>query len=138
MATPVTRAPGAGDALLAELSAMGTMAPSRDDRGVFVTLRGAFQGDGLTPAAQKDLANLGRVAAAHPAFPVLVVVHDDKPGAGGGKARGDAAVRALKSASAPRVEAVLAGAAAPLASPGGRDGGGNARVEVVFVTPETI
>ena len=51
-ATSVTLAPGAGDALLTELSAMGTLSPSRDDRGVFVALRGVFDGRGaLVPAA---------------------------------------------------------------------------------------
>src|SRR5262249_53367535 len=46
--TPVSVSSGAGDALLTELSTAGTWSPSRDDRGVFVTLRGLFSGDALS------------------------------------------------------------------------------------------
>lgn len=138
-ATPVARAPGAGDALLSELSA-ASLAPSRDDRGVVVTLRGALGPRGLSADGDKQLAELGRVAAAHPGFPVLVVVHrgaakaDDKLE----REQGDAALRALKGGGAKVVEAVLAGGAAPVVDRAGRDGGRNARLEVVFVTPEAF
>jgi hypothetical protein len=136
--TPVSRAPGAGDALLAELGAMSGMSPARDDRGVVVTLRGAFRGDALTPGAQKALGDLGRVAAAHPGFPVVVVVHDAEGKGAGGQVRADAASSALRGAGAARTDAVLAGTAAPLVDPAGSDRSRNARLEVVFVTPESF
>jgi hypothetical protein len=148
-ATPITKAPGAGDALLTELSATGTWSPSRDDRGVTVTLRNLFKGEALTPAASSRLAELGRIAAAHPTFPVVVVLHQDKEPAQKGKdqrqrderaqvSRAELVVKALKAERAPRVELVLAGAALPVVNPEGADRARNARVEVVFVTPETF
>lgn len=144
-ATPVAKAPGSGDALLTALSAVGTWSPSRDDHGVSVTLRGLFKGDALTPAGSARLAELGRIAAAHPTFPVVVVLHQDKePAKKDAKAeraqasRAELIVKALKAERAPRVESVLAGAALPVVSPEGADRARNARVEVVFVTPETF
>ncbi|MEO7330154.1 MAG: hypothetical protein ABI193_16385, partial [Minicystis sp.] len=147
--TPVSRAPGAGDALLAEISAMGSLAPSRDDRGVVVTLRGLFRdkaGKGasaLSPAAETRLAELGRVAAAHPSFPVEVVLHQEKAldprDEPAQRARAEAVAKAL-GAKAPgvRVEPILAGNVAPVVDPAGADRARNARVEIVFVTPETF
>ncbi|WP_437945466.1 hypothetical protein WME98_31705 [Sorangium sp. So ce296] len=150
-ATPVTRAPGAGDALLAELSAAGTWSPARDDRGVVVTLRGLFAGNALTKTGEARLRDLSRVAAAHPAFPVAVVVHTDREISAREEpawaARADAIVRALDPAQgasaaaapqAPRIAPFLAGSAAPVVDPGGSERGRNARVEIVFVTPETL
>lgn len=140
-ATPIAKAPGAGDALLTELSATGTWSPSRDDRGVAVTLRNLFKGEALTPAGSSRLAELGRIAAAHPTFPVVVVVHQDKEPAKTDKtqaSRAELVVKALKAERAPRVEAVLAGAAMPVVNPKGANRARNARVEVVFVTPETF
>ncbi|HVY48449.1 MAG TPA: hypothetical protein VHB21_21320, partial [Minicystis sp.] len=137
-ATPVSRAPGVGDALLAELAA-GALAPSRDDRGVVVTLRDAFHGESLTPDAEKKLKDLARVAAAHPAFPVEVVVHGGTPK--GDEARAAAVAKAL-SAAAPggklRIEPVAAASASPVVDPAGPSRARNARVEIVFVTPETF
>lgn len=141
-ATPVSRVPGAGDALLAKLSAAGTFSPSRDERGVTVTLRGLFKGNALTPAGEARLSELGRVAAAHPAFPVVAVLHQDreltKNDEPAWRARADLVVRALKAGNASRVEPVLAGAVAPVVDPTGGDRARNARVEIVFVTPETF
>ncbi|WP_437336556.1 hypothetical protein [Sorangium sp. So ce394] len=150
-ATPVTRAPGAGDALLAELSAAGTWSPVRDDRGVVVTLRGLFAGNALTKTGEARLRDLSRVVAAHPAFPVAVVVHTDREISAREEpawaARADAVVRALDPAQgasaaaapqAPRIAPFLAGSAAPVVDPGGSERGRNARVEIVFVTPETL
>jgi hypothetical protein len=148
-ATPVSRAPGAGDALLAELSAMGSLAPSRDDRGVVITLRGVFSDKGgkgapaLSAAAESRLADLGRVAAAHPAFPVEIVLHQEKAldprDEPAQRARAEAVARAL-GAKAPgvRVEPMLAGNVSPVVDPAGADRARNARVEVVFVTPESF
>ncbi|WP_437939433.1 hypothetical protein [Sorangium sp. So ce341] len=150
-ATPVTRAPGAGDALLAELSAAGTWSPVRDDRGIVITLRGLFAGNALTKTGEARLRDLSRVAAAHPAFPVAVVVHTDREISAREEpawaARADAVVRALDPAQgasaaaapqAPRIAPFLAGSAAPVVDPGGSERGRNARVEIVFVTPETL
>jgi flagellar motor protein MotB len=114
---------------------------------VTVTLRNLFKGEALTPAASSRLAELGRIAAAHPTFPVVVVLHQDKEPAKKGKdqrderaqmSRAELVVKALKAERAPRVELVLAGAALPVVNPEGADRARNARVEVVFVTPETF
>lgn len=137
---PVSVAPGSGDALLAELSAAGAL-PSRDDRGVVVTLRGALEQPALSPETEARLAQLGRVAAAHPGFPVLVVIHLDKNGTREQKlasARAEAITRALSAAHATKVEAVVAGTVAPVVDPSGRYRARNARVEIVFVTPEVL
>lgn len=146
--TPVSRAPGAGDALLAEISAMRSLSPSRDDRGVFLTLRGIFKEGGgpaaaLTPAGEAHLAEIGRIAAAHPTFPALVIVHHDralKPRDEPREhARAEAAAKAI-SAAAPglKVLPIVAGNAAPLVDPAGADKARNARTEIVFVTPESF
>ena len=143
-ATPVSRAPGAGDALLTELSAMGTLSPSRDDRGVFVAFRGIFDARGaLLPAASTRLAEIGKIAAAHPTFPVEIIVHNEKPVSAkdeaGQRARGDVVAKAIEgTARGARIETILAGNAAPVVDPAGADRARNARVEIVFVTPETF
>jgi len=140
--TPVTRAPGAGDALLGEISATRAFSPSRDDRGIVITLRNLFTGDKLTPAATEQLGRLGKIAAENPRFPLAVVVHQDKePSAkeqASMKARAEAVAAALRAAKAPKVDVVLAGAASPVVDPAGSDRARNARVEIVFVTPETF
>ncbi|WP_437969115.1 hypothetical protein WMF04_07395 [Sorangium sp. So ce260] len=150
-ATPVTRAPGMGDALLAELSGAGTWSPARDDRGIVVTLRGLFAGNALTKAGEARLRDLSRVAAAHPSFPVAVVLHTDRDISAREEpawaARADAVVHALDPAqgasaaaaqATPRIAPFLAGSAAPVVDPGGSERARNARVEIIFVTPETL
>jgi hypothetical protein len=141
-ATPVTKAPGAGDALLAELSAAGSWSPSRDDRGVVVTLRSAGKGAGLAKDTEARLTALGRIAASHPSFPVEVVLHTEKdPGdkeRAEAQARAEAAAKLVRAGRADRVEALVAGARAPVVDPRGRDKARNARIEVVFVTPEAF
>jgi len=152
-ATPVTRVPGLGDALLAEISAVGKLEPGRDDRGIAVTLRGVFGGGAaLTPAGAARLAELGKIAAAHSTFPVEVVVHTDKPVSEREEpaqhARADAAAHALlkgagqgdalpgQAGGPVRALALVAGNRAPVADPAGPDRGRNARLEIVFITPE--
>ena len=91
------------DALLSELSASGGWDPARDERGVVVTLRGAFQGTKLTDDGEAKLESLGRVAAAHPGFGVQVVVHDAQPPAAKDESdarRADATVKALVTGGA--------------------------------------
>jgi outer membrane protein OmpA-like peptidoglycan-associated protein len=142
--TPVSRGPGLGDALLAEISATGSYAPARDDRGVVVTLRGLFSGGGaaITPAGEARLAELGKIAAAHPSFPALVVLHTDKPlpprDVPAQQARAEAVAKALAKSGggAVRVSEIVAGGGAPVADPAGPERARNARVEIVFVTPE--
>jgi outer membrane protein OmpA-like peptidoglycan-associated protein len=139
------------DTLLGELSQSadpksarrgGDLAPARDERGVVVTLRGAWKGDKLTPEAEASAKELGRVAAAHPTFAVQVVVHDaTAPGAteaAANERRGEALVRALVEGGAPpgKVKVEQAGAKTPVVDPkDARHRERNARVEVVFVSP---
>jgi flagellar motor protein MotB len=130
---------GDADELLSELSASGGWDPTRDERGVVVTLHGAFQGATLTDDGEAKLENLGRVAAAHQGFGVQVVVHDALPPAAkdeGDARRADAVVKALVTggAAAGRVKAELAGARAPAVDPGdARLRPRNERIDVVFV-----
>ncbi len=133
-----------GDALLAEISATGKLDPARDDRGVVVTLRGVFGGGGpgLTPAGEARLVDLGKIAAAHASFPVEVVLHTDKPLSASEEpaqhARAEAATRALLKGAGGAVRALplVAGNRAPVADPAGPERARNARLEIVFVTPE--
>ncbi len=128
-------APAAGvtDALLAELSRVGSLHPFRDDRGVVITLRGVFDAKGALGAEGKRvLESLGRVAKAHPSFPLLVVFH----GRGSDEARKKVIADALGSAGASRVDGASAGSAEPVvdpARPGSRPR--NERIEIVFVAP---
>jgi len=142
--SPTSRAPGGGDALLAQISATGGYAPARDDRGVTVSLRNVFAGASITPQGEARLVELGKIAAAHPTFPVEIVVHTDRPAGpreqDGLKARAEAAARAVEKGGGGKVRTLplVAGNGVPLADPAGPDRARNARVEVVFVTPETF
>jgi hypothetical protein len=130
------------DVLLSELSATGQFAPSRDERGIVVLLRDAFKGTTLTTPATTTLAELGRIALAHPGFAVQVVLHDASPPSAGEAAadsqRVQAAAAALVGAGLPaaKVKTETAGARAPLIDPqDARHRSRNARLEVVFVSP---
>lgn len=127
---------GESDALLTALSRADFM-PFRDDRGVVVTLRPLREGGKLTSASAAKLTELGRVAQAHPDFPVLVVVHDARPGTKDDGV-GTQAVDALKAAGAKQVEVRAAGSTSPVVPPD-RAGAAarNERLEVVFVSPGT-
>jgi len=138
-ATQKDPAAGVADALLSELSA-SSLLPFRDDRGVVVTLRALFNGkDQLNSEATAQLDTLGKVAKAHPEFPLLAVVH---------VARGNASTRdaaqataiadALRKSGAPHVAAETAGSTLPVLDPA-RPGASerNARIEVVFVSPSS-
>ncbi|MEO6572496.1 MAG: hypothetical protein ABIP89_01565 [Polyangiaceae bacterium] len=133
---------GQADGLLTELSATGAWAPTHDERGVVVTLRDAFKGAALTPAADTKLKELGRVLAAHPGFAVQVVLHDAAPPTAQETAtdaqRAEASVKAIASGagSADKVKAEIAGARSPIVDPSDtRHRARNARMDVVFVTP---
>ena len=125
---------GAADALLEELG-KASLEPSRDDRGVSVVVRNAFDGPALAASARERLVALGQVAKAHPSFPVLVVLHGARGRAAPADAeRASTAAQALRESGASRVEAKAVGDALPIAIPG-RDAKRNERVEVVFVAP---
>lgn len=131
-------APEAGkpDVLL-DLLSKANFEPIRDDRGVVVVLRDAFEGEKLKPSAEERLRALADVARAHPDFPVLAVVHSGRGGSSRrDAARAEAAGKALRDAGAPRVEVRSAGSALPVAPavPASSDKR-NERVEVVFVAP---
>jgi hypothetical protein len=144
--THARRAGAAGDdradALMTELSASGAWAPVRDERGVVVTLRGAFHGVDLSEDGQSQLKTLGQVAAAHPSFAVQVVVHDAQaePAPASDAKRAEAAVKALVAAgaAAPRVKSELAGGFAPVVDPADATyRARNERIDVVFVAGGT-
>jgi hypothetical protein len=125
---------GESDALLTELSRADFL-PFRDDRGVVVTLHAPREAGKLGSKASDKLAELGRVAKAHPEFPVLVVSHDARAGA---KDDGLAnqALEALKAAGVSRIEARSAGSTTPIV-PLDRAGAAarNERLEIIFVSP---
>jgi hypothetical protein len=138
-ATQKDPAAGVTDALLAELSA-ASLLPFRDDRGVVVTLRALFNAkDQLSTEGSSTLDTLGKIAKAHPEFPVLAVIH----GARGNPtahdtAQASALAEALRKAGAAKVDTDTAGSAQPVLDPD-RPGANlrNARVEVVFVSPSS-
>ena len=146
--TRARRAPsgsGAGqaDALLTELSQTAGWDPVRDERGVVVTIRGAFKAAALAPEAETRLKELGRVAAAHPTFAVQLVIHDattpSAQEATTNTKRGEASQKALTDggAAAARVKVELAGARAPLVDPtDAAHRARNARLEIVFISPQ--
>ena len=121
------------DVLVAELSREGSFAVVRDDRGVVVTLPAAFTGAALAKGVDVKLEKLGKISAAHPAMPLLIVVHDADPRGADearGKSRVEAATQALK---VPKLEATWVGAARPLIDPKAKDHARNERLEIVFV-----
>jgi flagellar motor protein MotB len=129
---------GRADSLLSELAAAGAWSPVRDERGVVVTLRGAFRGVELSDEGQASLKALGQVAAAHPGFAVQVVLHDAQPNVSvdSNAKRAEAMVKVLVAAgaSAARVKAELAGALAPVVDPAEPAlRARNERVDIVFV-----
>lgn len=123
------------DVLLTELSA-ANMSPSRDERGIIVTLRDAFRGAQVVPDALTKLEALGRVAAAHADLAVQIVVHDAVAQAGGDeRAKAVAAAIVKGGAKADRLATVMAGTRVPVVDPSDlRNRGRNARLELVFVT----
>jgi hypothetical protein len=127
-------AQGESDALLSELSRADFL-PFRDDRGVVVTFHAPREGGKLSGKVSEKLVELGRVAKAHPEFPLLVVSHDARPNA---KDDGlsDQAAATLKAAGAGRIEARSAGSATPVVPPQ-RPGATarNERLEIIFVSP---
>jgi flagellar motor protein MotB len=133
---------GSADSLLTELSAMGQksqLSPSRDERGVVVTLRDVFDGDKLKAKARTLVEQLDRVAASHPAFAIAVVVHTDRTVPAAERAKLEERAKTIASAFGSVAEAkrlvIVAGDALPVVS--GKNTR-NARVEIVFVAPEAL
>ncbi|MET0592360.1 MAG: hypothetical protein ABW133_06655 [Polyangiaceae bacterium] len=130
---------GKSDQLLSELSTMGGLDPARDDRGVIVTVRNVFGGADLTNDGKEQIGALGRVAQAHPDFPVQVVVHSSSKGkTAEERKRGDAIAKALSEggAKSDRVTVEPAGSAHPvLDSTVTRNPSRSERVEIIFVDP---
>ena len=136
---------GRADELLSQVSAMAAqidpaqaeLSPLRDERGVVVTLRGPA----LAQREAEQIRALGRVAQAHPEFPVQVVVHGratSKDDLARQRAQGDRIARALVEAGAraERVQVQEAGTAHPLAAAGSASAAErNERTEIVFVDP---
>lgn len=133
-------ASSATDQLLMELST-ASYEPARDDRGVAVTLRSVYGENGSLSAESEDkLLALGRVAAAHREFPVLVVLHSSlgQAAENRGGPRLQAAAETLKRGGAERIATAFGGDASPHvppARPGARER--NERLEVVFVAPSS-
>jgi hypothetical protein len=136
---------GKSDQLLSELSAVGGLAPVRDDRGVVVTLRKIFAANQLSKEGRAQIEALGRVAQAHADFPVQVVVHaaGSRSGAGSTKElpdrqRGETIAKVLADAGATsdRILVEAAGTAHPAIDPLiSNDPARNERVEIIFVDP---
>lgn len=123
---------------------MGGLSPTRDDRGVAVTLRGLFTGAQLSKDAKDRLETLGRVAKAHPDFPVEIVIHASGPAKAphddlsSDRARGTAVAEAMSrgGAAEDKLWVETAGAAHPVLDPSiARDARRNERVEIVFIDP---
>ena len=133
------------DVLFSELSAQAAAksppgpGPTRDERGVVLTLRDVFRGNEvtLTDAGKQALASAALVARAHPAVSVQVVVHEAEPGAvASSTKRAEAALQALESGGVPkaRLRADTAGTnIAVVASGDPSKRARNARVDLVFI-----
>ena len=133
--------------LLEQLSAMAAssgalMAPERDERGVVVVLRELFDGDSLKPGAKERLAELDRVSAANDRFPIAVVLHSDKPLSAAERqkwqARGASIAGALGAVSKTKKLVFVADDAEPLVGRKSPERALNARVEIVFISPEAL
>jgi flagellar motor protein MotB len=132
----VTSSTSSADVLLSELSA-ASLSPTRDERGIVVTLRDVFHGNAIDAAAQPRLEALGRVASAHGDLPIQIVVHDAVPmSPSDDRAKAVAAALVKGGAKADKIAPFMAGTRSPVVDPSdARNRSRNARVEVVFVTP---
>ena len=129
-------ASSSADVLLSELSA-ASLSPTRDERGIVVTMRDVFRGNAIDAPAQPRLEALGRVASAHGDLPIQVVVHDAiAASTSDERAKAVAAALVKGGAKADKIATVMAGTRAPVVDPNdARNRQRNARVEIVFVTP---
>lgn len=135
--TAALSGPIPADVLLDELSAAG-VAPSRDERGVAVSLRDLFGTDGaLTETARAELARYGQVAGRHPDFPVLLVGHSASArGAEDVKRQLAAVSSSLAGLGVAKIEVWSVGDREPLLPPRSPTASArNQRIELVFVAP---
>ena len=128
----------AGDVLFAELSAQGGFGPTRDERGVVISLKKPFGTSGLLPKTEELLKKLATIATSHRKFGVQVVIHDSDPSSKpkSGDARLVQAEQILVNAGVQKehVRGELAGGALPLLDPASQGAAEqNARLEVIFV-----
>lgn len=125
----------AGDELFVALSS-SNYAPSRDDRGVVVTLHQAFAASGLAPSAQAELARLGPIVQAHPTTPLLVVVHGQSNNPSVNEAHGNVVANLLRQMGSSQIDVRQVGDQLPLLDRREPDAEKrNDRVEIVFVIP---
>lgn len=124
------------DRLFEELAQAG-FAPSRDDRGIVVTLQDAFQPGALVPKAEPKLTELASLSRHYEQVALLVVSHSLRGEPSSlDRERGDAVTSKLRELGVKNVQAVAAGGRLPIVD--ARDLGGarrNERLEIVFVTP---
>ena len=127
----------AGDELFVKLSS-AELTPTRDERGIAVTLKEAFSGNGLTPESRAALTRLQPILKEHATVPVLVIVHSAKSNTARDQVRGREATKVIEQLGASKVEFSVAGDRLPLldrSAPGAVKR--NERLEVVFVIPAT-
>ncbi len=127
----------AGDELFVKLSS-AQFTPSRDDRGIAVTLQEAFSGNDLAPVARAALKRLEPIVKEQASVPLLVVVHGARSNTKRDEARGQAAATALRQLGASKTDIRIAGDRLPLLErsvPGAAQR--NERLEIVFVIPAT-
>ena len=127
----------AGDELFVKLSE-AHFQPSRDERGIAITLPEPFAGNDLAPVTRTAIKRLESIVKEQAAVPLLVVVHGARSNRARDEARGRAAVEALKQLGAAKTDARIAGDRLPLLE---RSAAGaarrNERLEIVFVIPAT-
>jgi hypothetical protein len=127
----------AGDELFVKLSSAQFM-PSRDDRGIAVTLPEPFSGNDLALVARTALKRLEPIVKEQASIPLLVVVHGAHSNPKRDEARGQAAAAALRQLGASKTDIRIAGDRLPLLErsvPGAAQR--NERLEIVFVIPAT-
>jgi hypothetical protein len=127
----------AGDELFVRLSS-AHLTPSRDDRGIAVTIHDAFTGNELASPAKLTLKLLEPIVKEQSAVPLLVVVHGAHSNQARDAARGHAAAEALRQMGASELDVRVAGDRLPLLEHN-RPGADrrNERLEIVFVIPAT-
>lgn len=126
-----------GDALLTSLG-KANFQPIREDRGVVITLHDAFSGDNVSRNTSEQLEGLGRIVAANPTTPILIVLHDAESPRANAKKRDEKRADAIKSFlikhRSEKIEVYLAGATRPIVAPENKkDRARNERVEIIFV-----
>ncbi len=127
----------AGDELFVKLSEAHFL-PSRDERGIAITLPEAFSGNDLAPVARTAIKRLEPIVKDQIAVPLLVVVHGARSNPTRDEARGRAVAEALKQLGAAKTDIRIAGDRLPLLERTVPDAAKrNERLEIVFVIPAT-